>query len=156
MAELKMLKPLNTLEGMPYDQILVLNGFNYTTNSYRNDAIKDWITIKYGYGTTVHIYLFSNSSDALEDYFIGKNHNKIQSEVVKTENDRYFITYIEQIRSADQLYLPTDNYTSGVYFLKENIIIEFLQTNSSKDIKEKEKSISTIARYIRGQIRKQA
>ncbi|MFX4263355.1 hypothetical protein ACOBQJ_14295 [Pelotomaculum propionicicum] len=155
MVDLIVKDPLSTLNGMPCDKIHVLNGYNYTTGSYRDDAIKDWITINHGYGTNVEIFLYSNNIDALKNYLIKKKYNKIEYDLVNSDYDCYFITFIEQYRNADNYYLPSGNYSSRVVFLKSNLLIEFYQLNNNIDVKQKEELIAIVSSYLKEQILKQ-
>lgn len=158
MADLKIPTVLKTIYGIPCDEIHVLNGFNYETNRYRKDKLKDWITIsESGPGFNfANIELYNTPDDALNSYLFEKARSKIQSEIKHTEYDRYFITYIEHARYAEGFYLPTV-YISGVVFLKQNLVVEFIQSSHySKDVKNKEKLIRMVATLIHEHVEKQA
>lgn len=157
MADLKIPTVLKTIYGIPCDEIHVLNNFNYETKSYRKDKLKDWITISTN-ENRAHLYLYDNPDNALKHYSSRKSWEEkmIQTDQKITQHDQYYVTFIEHARYAEGFYLPTV-YISEVVFLKQNLVVEFIQSSHySKDVENKEKLIRTVATLIQEQVEKHA
>ncbi|MEW6536918.1 MAG: hypothetical protein AB1454_15005 [Candidatus Auribacterota bacterium] len=165
MADLKITTVLKTIYDISCDEVYFKNGFNYKFNykifSYRKDKLKECLTIstneKNGFNEA-HLYLYETPNNALKHYSSTKSWEEkmIQTDQKITQYNQYYVTYIEHARYAEGFYLPTE-YNSYVVFLKQNLVVQFSQNSHySKDVKNKEKLIRTVATLIQEQVKKQA
>ncbi|KNY30500.1 hypothetical protein [Pseudobacteroides cellulosolvens] len=112
-----------------------------TTNGVNNAGITEMLTGTDDKGShlEVKILVFDSVESAFKSYNSRyKSYGKDYGIMEKggTESDRYFITYINQLRaSPESLYELMDSYMTYLYFQKNNIVISLREMRGQSESK---------------------
>ena len=112
-----------------------------TTNGVNNAGITEMLTGTDDKGSRleVKILVFDSVESAFKSYNSRyKSYGKDYGIMEKggAESDRYFITYVNQLRaSPESLYELTDSYMTYLYFQKNNIVISLWEMRGQSESK---------------------
>lgn len=146
--DIKSLKDImERIESFKKFTVNTAGGINTVVSVKRRDGIVEMLTGVDSEGSNLEVRtcVFDSIERASKSYEWKFVKLKKEYGVMKTSgtgSDRYFITYINQLRaSAESLYELTDSYMTYVYFQKGNIIISLWEVRG--------KSESKIEQYIK-------
>ncbi|HEY9061901.1 MAG TPA: hypothetical protein VIO64_15550 [Pseudobacteroides sp.] len=130
---------IESIESFSSFEVNTTNGVNTAVSVKRSDGIIEMLTgvDPKGAHLDIKVSVFDSVENACKSYnFNYKNYSKDYGIMNSsgTENDRYFVTYKNQLRSsAETMFQLTDTYVTYVFFQKGNMIIRLWETRDSGD-----------------------
>jgi len=153
LSEIHISQNVESIKGV-FEDIESLKDFKVSTTSGVNNAgITEMLTGTDDKGShlEVKILVFDSAESAFKSYNSRyKSYSKDYGIMEKggVENNRYFITYINQLRaSPESLYELMDSYMVYLYFQKSNIVISFWEMRGQSESKI-EKYINLLANRL--------
>ncbi len=129
------------IESFSSFEVNTYGGINTAVPVKRSDGVVEMLTgiDNKGSRLEVQVCVFDSVENACKTYeFYYKSYGKDYGimESIGTQSDRYFATYINQLRaSPESLYELMDSYMTYLYFQKNNIVISFWEMRGQSESK---------------------
>ena len=144
---------MESIETFTSLEVNTSNGINTVVPVKRTDGVVEMLTgiDNKGSRLEVQICVFDSVENACKTYdfyykIYRKNYGIMESN--ETQDNRYFSTYINQLRaSPESLYELMDSYMVYLYFQKSNIVISFWEMRGQSESKI-EKYINLLANRL--------
>jgi hypothetical protein len=148
-------KYIDTLEVIPRNETVVVNGFNKNVGRRQPDNVKEMFHLDIPDGT-IHFTLYFDATSAGKSYQFWKKNGTLNNPVfyeTGKENHRAYVLHVEQPRSDPEGFCqPMGYYTSSCGFQLQNLLVTIGVHHDERESESLNQAIKILADLIKDDI----